>query len=101
MHGIDEQEVTWEDFHKHFKVKFLIEQFYDKKAKEFHDLKLEKLFMDEFVTNFTSLLRYVPYIREEKSKVHHLTSGESIFMKGQFEFDNPKTMDEAILKGQI
>ena len=26
--------------------------------------------MDEFVMKFTSLLRYVPYLRDEKAKVH-------------------------------
>ena len=38
--GIDEQEVTWEQFKKHLKEKYLTEQFYDEKEKEFHDLKL-------------------------------------------------------------
>ena len=45
------------------------ERCYDDKAKEFHELRLGQLTIDEFVTKFTNLLRYVPYIREEKAKV--------------------------------
>jgi len=37
---INEQEVTWEQFQKHFKDKYLTKRFYDNKAKEFHDLRL-------------------------------------------------------------
>jgi len=52
--------------------------------------------MDEFITKFTSLLRYVPYIREEKAKVQCLISSLLAFMKKKLEFDNPKMMDEAV-----
>lgn len=31
--GIDEQEVSWETFQKHFKDKYLIEGFYDENEK--------------------------------------------------------------------
>lgn len=64
---IDEQKVTWGQLHKHFKDKYLNEQFYDDKAKEFHDLKLGQQ-MDEFIAMFTSMLGYFPYIQEEKAK---------------------------------
>lgn len=57
--------------------------------------------MDEFVTKFTYLLRYVPYIREEKAKVQRFMSSLSAFMKERLEFDNPKTVDKAIRKAQI
>lgn len=57
--------------------------------------------MDEFVTNFNSLLRYIPYIREEKDKVQRFINNLSTFMKEKLEFDNLKTMDEAIQKAQI
>lgn len=40
VQGVDEQEVTWEQFKKHFKDKYLTEWFYVEKEKEFHDLKL-------------------------------------------------------------
>eukprot|EP00253_Pinus_taeda_P028929 PITA_28929 len=57
--------------------------------------------MDEFITRFTSLLRYVPYIREEKAKVQRFVSSLPPYMRERIEFDNPKSMDEAIRKARI
>lgn len=57
--------------------------------------------MDEFITHFTSLLRYVPYIRADKAKVQRFVSSRPASMRERIEFDNPKTMDEAIRKGRI
>jgi len=68
MCGVNEQSITWEKFKKYFKERYLTEIFYDGKEKEFHDLRLEQMTMDEFIEKFTSFLRYVPYIREEKEK---------------------------------
>ena len=69
VHAIDEKTVTWEDFQVKFKNCYLNEPYNDDKAKEFHELRLGQLTIDEFVTKFTNLLRYVSYIREEKAKV--------------------------------
>eukprot|EP00253_Pinus_taeda_P009990 PITA_09990 len=57
--------------------------------------------MDEFITRFTSLLRYVPYIREEKAKVQRFISSLPAYMRERIEFDNPKSMDEVIRKARI
>lgn len=69
IHAFDEEGVNLGDFQKYFKEKYFIEHFYDNKVKEFHDLWLRKLSLDEFMTKFTSLPRYVPYIHEDKAKV--------------------------------
>lgn len=68
VRGVSEQSTTWEKFQRYFKEKYITKRFYDEKAKEFHDLRLGQMTMDEFITKFTSLLRYVPYIRKEKRK---------------------------------
>eukprot|EP00253_Pinus_taeda_P014041 PITA_14041 len=57
--------------------------------------------MDEFITRFTSLLRYVPYIREEKAKVQRFVIILLPYMRERIEFDNPKSMDEVIRKARI
>eukprot|EP00253_Pinus_taeda_P026214 PITA_26214 len=98
---ISEQDVTWEKFQGYFKEKYLTERFYDEKAREFHDLRLGQQTIDEFVTKFTSLLRYVPYIREEKAKVQRFVSSLPLTMRERIEFDNPKTMDEEIRKARL
>jgi len=79
----------------------MTERFYDEKAKEFHDLHLGQMTMDEFITKFKSLLRYVPYIHEEKAKVQQLVNSLPLFMKERLEYDNLKTMDEVIEKARI
>eukprot|EP00253_Pinus_taeda_P030209 PITA_30209 len=57
--------------------------------------------MDEFINLFTSLLRYVPYIKEEKAKVQRFVSSLPSYIRETIEFDNPRTMDEAIRKERI
>eukprot|EP00253_Pinus_taeda_P011330 PITA_11330 len=57
--------------------------------------------MDEFINRFTSLLRYVPYIKEEKAKVQRFVSSLPAYIRERIEFDNPRTMDEAIRKARI
>eukprot|EP00253_Pinus_taeda_P015903 PITA_15903 len=99
--GVTEQNITWDNFQKIFKERYLTERFYDEKAREFHDLRLGQQTMDEFVTRFTSLLRYVPYIREEKEKVQRFVSSLPPYMWERIEFDNAKSMDEVIRKARI
>eukprot|EP00253_Pinus_taeda_P010499 PITA_10499 len=99
--GVTEQTITWDSFQKYFKERYLTERFYDEKAREFHDLRLGQQIMDEFITRFTSLLCYVPYIREEKAEVQRFVSNLPPYMRERIEFDNPKSMDEVIRKARI
>eukprot|EP00253_Pinus_taeda_P011976 PITA_11976 len=99
--GVTEQTITWDNFQRYFKERYLTEWFYDEKAMEFHDLRLGQQTMDKFITRFTSLLRYVPYIREEKAKVQRFVSSLPPYMRERIEFDNPKSMDEVIQKARI
>eukprot|EP00253_Pinus_taeda_P011891 PITA_11891 len=99
--GVTEQNITWDNFQRFFKERYLTERFYDEKAREFHDLRLGQQTMDEFITRFTSLLRYVPYIREEKAKVQRFVSSLPPYMRERIEFDNPKSRDEVIRKARI
>eukprot|EP00253_Pinus_taeda_P033032 PITA_33032 len=99
--SVTERTITWEKFQKYFKERYLTERFYDEKAKEFHDLRLGQQTMDEFINRFTSLLRYVHYLKEEKAKVQRFVSSLPMYMRERIEFDNPRTMDEAIRKARI
>lgn len=56
--------MTWKLFHK-----YLNERYYDEKAREFNELKLWQMTFEDFITKFLSLQRYVPYLKEEKTKV--------------------------------
>jgi len=93
---IDKEQVTWKEFQNHFKDKYLTEHYYNERAKEFHELRLGTLTIYEYVKRFTSLLRYVPYMQEEKAKIQHFISSLPNFMKEKLEFDYPRTMDDVV-----
>jgi hypothetical protein len=45
------------------------DKYFDGKTKEFYELKLGKLTIDEYINKFLELMRYVPYIKDEKVKL--------------------------------
>jgi hypothetical protein len=67
--GICEEDLSWKQFEKNFKKKYLSENYFDEKTKEFYELKLGQLTIEEYDNKFLELLRYVPYIKDEKVKV--------------------------------
>ena len=67
--NIKENYLTWRVFKKYFKRKFLFEQYYEERAKEFYELKLDSMSMKELSSKFLSLLIYVPYIIDENPKI--------------------------------
>jgi hypothetical protein len=67
--GIHEKDLSWKQFEKYFKKKYLSEKYYDGKTKEFYELKLGQLTIDEYINKFLELMRYVPYIKDEKVKM--------------------------------
>lgn len=57
--------------------------------------------MDEFMTKFTNLIWHVPYIRVEKAKVHRFMKCLPLVYKERIEFDNPRSMDDAVRKARL
>eukprot|EP00253_Pinus_taeda_P007451 PITA_07451 len=87
------------EYDHHFKARLAVFQLQAKATLWWEEVKMQTI--DEFVTKFTSLLRYVPCIREEKAKVQRFVSSLPLTMRERIEFDNPKTMDEAIQKARL
>ena len=54
--------------------------------------------MKELNSKFLSLLRYVLYIMDEKPKVQWFLSCLPFHIKDRIEYDNPKTLEEAMRK---
>ena len=77
------------------------EQYYEEKAKEFYDLKLGSMSMKELSNKFLSLLRYVPYRIDEKKKIQRFRSCLPASFKDRIDFDNPKTLEEAMMKTEL
>ena len=53
---------------------------------------------EEYTTNFLELLRYVPYLKDEKAKVQIFFSGLPLAFKDQSEYDEPRSLEEVIGK---
>ena len=45
------------------------EIFFDRKVKEFHEIRMGSMTTDDFINIFLDLLHYVPYIKDEKVKI--------------------------------
>ena len=75
--------------------------YYDRKSKEFNDLRLVQLSMEEFVTKLVNLQRYIPYFNDEKDKIYQFISCLSLSYKDKIEFGMPNTMYEAIRKSKL
>jgi hypothetical protein len=65
---IREKNVTWKEFKRNFE-KYLTKRYYDKKMKEFFELKLGNMTIDEYERIFVELLKYVSFIKEETVKI--------------------------------
>ena len=57
--------------------------------------------MKELNSKFLSLLRCVPYIVDEKPKVHRFLNYLLYHIKDRIEYDNPKTFEEAMRKANF
>ena len=53
---------------------------------------------EEYTSIFLELLRYVPYLKEEKAKIQRFISGLLIAFKDRIQFDEPRSLEEAIRK---
>ena len=65
---------------------------------EFFDLGLGNMTMDEYVKKFLDLMRYVASINEEKINIQRFLSGLPSFYKDRIQYDQPKSLEEAIRK---
>jgi hypothetical protein len=72
---IKDKSVTWREFKKYFEKKYLTKRYYDKKMKEFFELKLGSMTIDEYERRFLELLRYASFIKDETVKIQRYLSG--------------------------
>ena len=97
---INDKNIVWKQFKKYFKQKYIHDRYYDDKIKEFHELKLGQLTMEEYANKFLKLLRYARYIRDDKVKIQRFLSGLPQSYKDRIEFDEPQTLYETIRKSK-
>ena len=63
------RKIRWSNFRKIFKEKYMSERYFDRKVKEFHELRTSFMTMDVFINRFLDLLHYLPYIMDDKVKI--------------------------------
>jgi hypothetical protein len=64
--------------------------------KEFFELKLGSITINEYQRRFLELLKYVSFIKDEIVKIQRYFSGMPSFISDKVQYDDPKTMDETI-----
>jgi hypothetical protein len=77
---IKEKSVTWMEFKMYFEKKYLTKIYYDKKMKEFFELKIGSMTIDEYEIRFLELLKYVSFIKDETVKFQRYLSGLPSFI---------------------
>ena len=63
------KEIRWSNFHRIFQEKYMSKIFFDRKVKEFQELRMGLMTINAFINIFLDLLHYVPYTKDEKVKI--------------------------------
>ena len=77
------------------------EIFFDRKVKEFHELRMGSITMDTIINIFLDLLHYVPYIKDEKVKIQQFLGCLPPNFQEWIEIDMPKTLDTTLHKDRV
>jgi hypothetical protein len=68
--------------------------------KEFFELKLGSMTMDEYERRFIELLKYVDFIKDEQVNIQIFLSGMPSIFNDKIQYDDPKTLDEEIRRAK-
>jgi hypothetical protein len=86
---LDAKRISWRQYKGYFQEKYLSMHYYERKMKDFFELKLERMTMDEYAKIFFELLKYVDFIKDEKFKIQRFMSGLKSFYIDKIQYDNP------------
>ena len=76
----------------------MLERFFDRKVKEFHELHMGSMTMDTFINIFLDLLHYVPCIKDEKVKIQQFLGCLPPNFWERIDFDMPKNLNTMLHK---
>jgi hypothetical protein len=79
-----------------FPKKYLTKCYCDKKMKEFFEINLGIMTIDEYERRFLEPLKYVAFINDEKVKIKRYLSGFPSFISDKIKYDDLKTLEETI-----
>ena len=95
------REICWSKLCKIFQEKYMLEILFDRKVKEFHELRMGFMTMDAFINRFIGLLHYVPYIKDEKVKIQQFLGCLPPSFWDRIEFNMPKNLDTTLDKARL
>jgi hypothetical protein len=98
---IKEKYITRKEFKRYFENKYLTKRYYDKKMKEFFELKMGSMTIHEYERRFFELLKYVPFIKDETAKIQRYLSGLPPSIGDNIHYDERKTTEETIRKEKL
>lgn len=61
-------------------------------------MKMRYMNNEEYTSRFLDLLMYLRYLKEDKVKIQRFISGFLIVFKDNIEFDEPRSLEEPIIK---
>jgi hypothetical protein len=93
---VKEKDITCKEFKRYFERKYLTKIYYDRKMKDFFELRLGNMTIDEYEQRFLELLKYVPFIKDEAVKIQRYLSGLLPPIGDKIQYDDRKTMEETI-----
>jgi hypothetical protein len=64
--------------------------------KEFFELKLGSMSIDEYERRFLELLKYVSFLKGEHVNIQRYSSGLPSFINDKIQYDDPNTLEETI-----
>ena len=96
IEGIKIEELSWHEFKRLFRKNYLYDRYYDGETKDFYELNMGFMTVEEYMTEFLELLSYVPYLKDEKTKVQKFASGFHLAFKDWIEYDEPRSLEEII-----
>jgi hypothetical protein len=94
--GLKERNITWKKLEKYLQKDYLSEKYYDDKIKEFREHKLGQITMDSYSKRFMDMLRYVPYLKDEKVRVKCFLNGLPQSYQDRIEFNRPRTLEDIV-----
>jgi hypothetical protein len=87
-----ERNISWMQFKGYFQEKY----YYEINMKEFFELNLGTMTMEEYEKRLFELLKYVDFIKDDKLIIQRFLGGLQSFYSEKIKYDNPKTFKETI-----
>jgi hypothetical protein len=97
---IDEKKITWREFKRYFQNKYLTKRYYDRKMKDFFELNIGSMTIDDYERRLLELLKYVAFIKDQQVKNQRYVCGLPSIFSDKIQYDDPKKLEETIKRAK-